>query len=260
MGLKRAIKFLLRLLPRQSRLYIGQDLRWLSRRKEAAPFLGEGRACPCCGLHWREFVPAGSPLRPGELCLRCGGGKRQRLMAHVLRQQLENKPGTKLLHFAPEVSLTRVVRRLPNIEYHSVDLAPDAALHQGDIQDLPFPAQEYDVLVCSHVLEHVPDDAKAMKELRRVLKDSGVAYVMVPQDFERDKTYEDASITDPSARERAFGQDDHVRVYGRDFPDRLRQAGFSVESRRTKDVADPETIRLYDLIDDVIYICRPAPE
>jgi SAM-dependent methyltransferase len=181
-------------------------------------------------------------------------------MAHFLKQQLKDRPRTKLLHFAPEVSLTRVVRRLTNVEYHSIDLAPDAALQQGDIQDLPFNALEFDVLVCSHVLEHVPDDAKAMKELHRVLKRDGVAYVMVPQDFERNQTYEDASITDPKQRERAFGQDDHVRVYGRDFPDRLRQVGFSVESRRTKDIADPATIRLYDLVDDVIYLCRPTPE
>jgi SAM-dependent methyltransferase len=260
MGLKRALKSLLKLLPKQTRLYVGQHLRWMSRKKEAEPYLGEGRVCACCGQHWREFVPAGSPKRPGELCLRCGGGKRQRLMAHFLAEQLRDRPPTKLLHFAPEVSLTRVVRRFPNIEYHSIDLAPDAALQQGDIQDLPLEPRTFDVLVCSHVLEHVPDDAKAMSELRRVLKRDGVAYVMVPQDFDRDATYEDPSITDPKARELAFGQDDHVRIYGRDFPDRLRRAGFSVESRRTKDFADPATIQLYDLVDDVIYICRPTPD
>ncbi len=258
MGLKSALKSLLKVLPKQTRLYFEQDLRWMRQKNQAKPYLGEGRVCACCGMHWREFVPAGKPERPGEMCLRCGGGRRQRLMAHFLTSQLKQRPRTRLLHFAPEVSLTRVITRLPNIEYQSIDIAEDVALTQGDIQNLPFAGNTFDVIVCSHVLEHIPDDAKAMGELRRVLTGDGVAYVMVPQDFERATTYEDPTITDPAGRERAFGQDDHVRMYGRDFVDRLTKAGFNVETRRTKEIADEQAIRLGDLWDDVIYVCRPT--
>jgi SAM-dependent methyltransferase len=260
MGLKTAIKFLLRALPKQDRLYVEQSLRWLRQRGRAKPYFGEGRVCACCGRHWREYVPAGKPVRPGELCLRCGGGRRQRLMAHFLTAELKDRPQTKLLHFAPEVSLTRPIRRLHNVDYMSVDIVEDVALMKADIQNLPFGDAEFDVIVCSHVLEHIPDDARAMGELHRVLRQDGVAYVMVPQDFDRDTTFEDHTITDPIERERAFGQDDHVRMYGRDFTDRLARAGFDVQSRRTHEIADPETVRLGDLRDEVIYVCRPTQE
>jgi SAM-dependent methyltransferase len=179
-------------------------------------------------------------------------------MIHFLTAQLKGRPRTRLLHFAPEVSLTKPIRKLPNIEYMSVDIVKNVALMQADIQHLPFGDHEFDVIICSHVLEHIPDDAKAMSELHRVLTSDGVAYVMVPQDFDSATTYEDDTITDPLEREKAFGQDDHVRLYGRDFTDRLKRAGFNVESRRTHEIADPETIRLGDLRDEVIYICRPA--
>ena len=253
--MKRFLKSILRHLPTHTRLSLVQHVRWLRRRREAKPYLGEGSECACCGLHWREFAPAGDPVRPGELCLRCGAGRRQRLMAVYLTRELGKLPRVRVLHFAPEISLTRPLVALAGVDYMSIDLSPDMALMQGDITDLPLGDDEFDAAICAHVLEHIVDDAKAMSEIIRVMKPGGTAYVMVPQDMELDKTYEDETIVTPEARYRAFHQDDHVRIYGRDFVDRLQAAGFTVRELRTSDIADAATCRRFGLAEDTIFVC-----
>ena len=105
----------------------------------------------------------------------------------------------------------------------------------------------FDVVVCNHVLEHVPEDRKAMRELQRILKPGGWAVLLVPFDQDRAVTYEDWAIVDPDERERAFGQFDHVRVYGRDYVDRLSDAGFEVSVVRYGDELDEQTVALHGL-------------
>ncbi|HXH61221.1 MAG TPA: methyltransferase domain-containing protein [Fimbriimonadaceae bacterium] len=255
--MKPLLRPFLRLLPKQQQLYVRQWARAVRNRGKARQFLGEGRVCACCGAHWKEYMPAGDPVRPGEICLKCGCGKRQRLFTLFWKKRI--KPGKKrVLHFAPEVCLTRVMRADTAVEYMSVDLEPTFALMQADITSLPYSDRTYDVVVCSHVLEHVPDDAMAMRELFRVLRPGGQALVMVPQDFDRGATYENPAAVTPEDRYREFGQDDHVRIYGTDFVGRLQAAGFSVEAVWTKDIATAEEVALGDLRDDVIYVCtRP---
>jgi ubiquinone/menaquinone biosynthesis C-methylase UbiE len=133
-----------------------------------------------------------------------------------------------VLHFAPERIFEAWLGSQPNLDYVSTDLERARAMVKADITDLPFPDDSFDVILCSHVLEHVMDDRKAMRELYRVLRSGGWALVLVPIDFTRAETFEDPSVFAPADRERLFGQADHVRIYGRDFMARLEEAGFTV--------------------------------
>lgn len=132
--------------------------------------------------------------------------------------------GKRLLHVAPETCLSSELQRI--YEYISVDLDGSRALVQMDITGLTFPDEYFDAIICNHVLEHIPDDNAALSELYRVLKPGGWASIQVP--LEGDATREDLSVSDPMERERRYGQQDHVRSYGRDFVRRLETAGFSV--------------------------------
>jgi ubiquinone/menaquinone biosynthesis C-methylase UbiE len=123
-----------------------------------------------------------------------------------------------------------------------------------DIMNIQYEDESFDIIYCSHVLEHVPDDCKAIREFFRILKKTGWAILNVP--IIRDKTYEDHSITDPAEREKVFGQSDHVRAYGYDYIDRLREAGFSVHVTSAKDFLNDYDIKRMGLIsDDSIYFC-----
>ncbi|MBT8269766.1 MAG: methyltransferase domain-containing protein, partial [Bacteroidia bacterium] len=129
----------------------------------------------------------------------------------------------------------------------TTDLNSPIADIKADICDLPFDDDSYDFIICNHVLEHIPDDRKAMSELLRILKPGGRAILQIPQDMEREETYEDPSITDPKEREKHFGQYDHVRVYGRDYFDRLRSVGFKVEEVDYTSALSDEEIDRYRL-------------
>jgi SAM-dependent methyltransferase len=145
-----------------------------------------------------------------------------------------------VLHIAPEPAIAARLRKRPNLTYVSADIEDKRSpMELMDITALPRADETFDVVICSHVLEHVDADATAMRELLRVLRPGGVAYVQVPIDHRRAETYEDPSITRPEDRAREFEQDDHVRVYGRDFADRLRNAGFEVTRRAYYEEVDP---------------------
>jgi SAM-dependent methyltransferase len=134
-----------------------------------------------------------------------------------------------LLHIAPETFLGRTLRALPNIDYLSGDLESPAAMVKMDITDIQYPDASFDVILCNHVLEHVPADRQAMRELYRVLKPGGWAILQVPIDESRAETLEDPTIVTPEARQQYYGQYDHVRLYGRDYAERLSEVGFRVE-------------------------------
>jgi SAM-dependent methyltransferase len=131
-----------------------------------------------------------------------------------------------LLHVAPEPALGRLLSGRSNIDYLSGDLGSPFAMVKMDITNIPYPDGHFDAIYCSHVLEHVPNDQQAMGEFFRVLKPNGWAILQVP--IEGEHTFEDWSVQTPEGRERAFGQSDHVRIYGRDYRDRLAKAGFTV--------------------------------
>lgn len=187
----------------------------------------------------------GGAKSPSERCPRCGARERNRHLWLYLenRTNLFSEP-LRVLHFAPERILEKKLERQRNLEYVSIDLSRRRAMVHADITAIPFPESSFDVILCSHVLEHVTDDRKAMRELFRVMKASGWAIVLVPVDSRREETFEDPSVVAPEDRERLFGQSDHVRAYGRDFPSRLEEAGFRVrvEDYR-RELGRPRAIR-----------------
>lgn len=215
-----------------------------ARRKEL--FSGERRYCLLCQSSLRDFFAFGVNgrlgLRPNAWCPVCGSLERQRLIWMFLQQEtdlFDPYPKT-LLHVAPERVLEAKLKRVPTLAYLTADLDDPRAMVKMDITEIPFPDNSFDVILCSHVLEHVPDDRRAMRELNRVLEPDGWAVLLVPLTAE--KTFEDPSITAPEERERLFDQRDHVRRYGPDFADRLREAGFRVRVYRPSDLADAQDI------------------
>ncbi len=223
----------------------------------ALRYHGRAVECPLCRGTFRRFLPAGQPPRPHALCPRCGTLERHRLVWRYLaeRTRLLSTP-LRLLHVAPEPALERALRRVPRLEYISADFASPDVDVRLDLTKLPFADGTIDAILCSHVLEHIPDDRAAMRELRRVLAPDGWAILVVPIDESRETTYEDPSIVEPEERERAFGQADHVRWYGRDYLDRLREAGFAVEAEDFGQTMPQRERDRFGIAPDVLPICR----
>lgn len=140
----------------------------------------------------------------------------------------------EVLHFAPEPCLEPLLRDELGKGYHTADIARADVDVQLDVTRLALPSQSLDVVICSHVLEHVPDDRRAMSEIHRVLSDAGWALVIVPVRVKA--TIEDPSVDTPEQRLRVFGQSDHVRLYGPDIVDRLTAVGLDVETHRPSDM------------------------
>lgn len=222
---------------------------------------GDRVECPCCASSFRSFLPHGPFNRPNVECPSCGSHERHRLLwlyLTVARPDLLAGARTRFLHLAPELPFQRLLRSQPNIEYVSADLASPLAEYSVDIHELPFPDASFDALLCSHVLEHVDDDRRAMRELRRVLRPRGWAIVMVPLHGGMTQTLEDPRNDTPEKRLQAYGQADHLRLYGRDFIDRLREAGFEVEVEDYSATFPPELYGRYVLTPEKLYLCRPA--
>ena len=194
--------------------------------------------CPICKYEG-DFKPFGLKQRPNAKCPKCGSLERHRLYYLFLKDM---GLGFSMLHIAPEKCLESFFRDKMKSVLHA-----DLSTGQ-DIQDLPYQDNQFDFILCSHVLEHVEDDRKAMKELHRVLSLKGMALLQVPID--REITYEDESITSPAMREIHFGQHDHLRAYGYDYQDRLEKAGFEVKPHLA--VYNPE----YNASRETLFICR----
>ena len=173
-----------------------------------------------------------------------------------LRKDAETSSALKVLHFAPEQEFFKRFKKQTNIEYTTTDLLSPLADVKADICNLPFEDNAYDIIFCNHVLEHIPDDTKAMQELFRVLKPGGMGIFQIPQDLSRASTFTDDTIVDQKERAKIFGQYDHVRVYGRDYFDKLRSIGFKViEEDYTHKIA-PELVEKYCLAKgEIIPVC-----
>ena len=152
-----------------------------------------------------------------------------------------------MLHFAPEHHLSKRLRRAAG-HYVSADLDADKADLACDLETLPFADAEWDLIICSHVLEHVAEDRRALSEMRRVLAPGGTALLLVPIDDSRETTYEDSALTTPEERSQAFWQHDHVRLYGTDFAERVADAGFSVEQLSALELLGDDRVARFGLI------------
>jgi SAM-dependent methyltransferase len=163
-----------------------------------------------------------------------------------------------VLYVAPSVPTDRWLARRPRFKPTSTDLAAPGVDHHWDLTDLPVADGTFDLVLCSHVFEHIPDDAKAMSEIARILRPGGALILQVPYSDDMEQTDEDPTVTDPQERERRWGQFDHVRYYGRDIRDRLERAGFDVKMVRVSSVLDPGEMHRLGMWDDVLFECRRA--
>ncbi len=194
--------------------------------------------------------------KPNATCPRCVAGSRHRLIWLYLKSQtnLFSDP-LKVLHFAPEYIFQKKLSSLPSLNYVSADLASPLAKAKIDITNISYEDNEFDVILCSHVLEHVPNDYKAMKELFRVLRPGGWAILQVPIDPNLEKTFENPEIVLPTERQRVYGHHDHVRMYGRDYRDRLERVGFTVKVDEYYKIFDVGTMKKHGLPEQDIYFC-----
>jgi SAM-dependent methyltransferase len=188
------------------------------------------RYCPICG-HDGVMISVGHPPRWDARCAQCGSRERHRLLWLWVTSGGGNRlAGKRILHFAPEKALSRMLRKEPG--YETADVRQRGVTHQVDITRLPMADHTYDVVIANHVLEHIDDDRLAMQELFRILKPGGLALLTVPINPTRQTTYEDPSITDPAGRQAHFNAPDHRRFYGLDFAERLQSVGFVVDTFR----------------------------
>jgi SAM-dependent methyltransferase len=234
--------------------------------KKQKTYKGNEVHCPICDSSYRVFGPYGIKKRENAKCFNCGSLERHRLMFIYLNERFNlfnSKSKIKLLHFAPERIFYELFSTLDSIEYFPCDLFPDNYNYNGktkitkaDITKIPFEDNSFDFIICSHVLEHIPNDHLAMTELYRVLKKNGNSLLQVPIDYSREKTYEDHTIVTPEDRLRIFGHDDHVRIYGKDYKIRLENAGFTVNELDYVSTMNEIDVRKYGLIDsELIYHC-----
>lgn len=227
----------------------------LARQVRRARLRGDAVECPCCGRTWSAFAPAWN--RPDAICPGCGAHERHRGLWLYLRDRL--RPGReplRLLHFAPEYALRGPIEAIEGIDYVTADLDPAGVDVQLDITDMPFGDDSFDAIVCSHVLEHVPDDRSAMAELARVLRPGGWLLVLVPLDPHSERTHEDPEVRTPEDREREFLQRDHVRLYAPDIADRLRGAGLVVRAERLADALSEGAVARHGLLaDETVFHC-----
>lgn len=226
---------------------------------------GDNVYCVCCDGRFITFLPYGLVKRPNAKCPNCGSLERHRLQWHYILNRtnlLNSAQVLRLLHVAPEKVFYNKFVAHPKINYVPCakfgegyrDVYPDKTINV-DITDMNFTDNSFDVIFCSHVLEHVPEDLKAMKEFYRVLKPGGWAILQVPLDKDRLTTYEDFSITDAKKREQAFGQHDHVRIYGMDYTERLMLAGFTVNKISYTDEFTKNEIFQNGFLNEDIFLC-----
>jgi SAM-dependent methyltransferase len=224
-------------------------------------FVGTRHTCPCCGWRVRAFTHGGTSWRIRHLgyCPRCNSKARHRRDWLFLEQKTNLfSDKLSLLCVSPNYCLSRRFKSIPNLRYFGVSdrCRPNICLKMN-LAATPIRSATFDAAVCIHVLEHIDNDRRAMGELFRVLKPGGWALITVPIRLEQ-RTFEDPRITMPEERERAFGERVHVRLYGYDLTDRLREAGFQVHLDLGTGI-DEQTREKYGLRNDenVFYCTKP---
>lgn len=254
-NMKKLFKYLLNIIPRPVLI----RLSYVARPILAFFLKGNQFTDPIDGKSFRSFLPYGygtqrsNVLSPSTLSL-----ERHRLLWLYLKNETDFFIAPKrILHFAPEQAFYKRFRKMAHLDYVTTDLNSPLADVKADICDLPFKDNEFDMILCNHVLEHIPDDTQAMRELYRIMKPGGFGVFQIPLDATRVKTFEDHSITDRKERAKIFGQYDHVRVYGMDYFDKLRNIGFTVEEvDYISKLSEAEVTRFCLAKDEIIPLVR----
>ena len=248
-------KFLLNKLPRPLLIRLSYPF------KLVAPLLYKGNnvTCPVCEKSFSKFLSYGSEVahRENVLCPYDLTLERHRLMWLYLRDHSNflTAPHLKVLHIAPEQCFHSRFKKQKNIDYLTADIESPIADMHFDLHEIPLEDNQFDVVFCNHVMEHVQDAKRCMSELYRVMKPGGWAIMQVPQDFSRETTYEDWSITSPEDREKHFWQKDHVRLFGKDYPQWLESVGFRVVPFDKEKVLGADQVERYRLQkEEVLYI------
>ena len=258
--MKHLIKLILNLIPRPA---LQRMADWIVP-VVGLLYVGKGKECPLCGCQRRKFIPYGY-VKPREnaLCPNCLSLERHRLLWLWLLRESDIGRGAmalpRLLHIAPEVALMRKFRKMYAREkerYVTADLESPLADMHFDVQEIPIEDGAFDCVICNHIMEHVEDDRKALREIYRILRRGGWGVILSPVELEREKTFEDDTITDREERTRIFGQYDHRRIYGRDYTERLQEAGFEVYDIPYKEAFTAAEQQRYALCDDHLYIVR----
>jgi len=229
----------------------------LGKRILSIPYvLGNNRYCPICEKSSRKFGKHGIIPRLDVCCMHCESLERHRLVWMYLQRKTNLFDGfpKKMLHIAPESGLEKLFKIRLGDGYLSGDLNSPIAMIKIDITDINYSDNSFDVIYCSHVLEHVPKDRQAIGEFYRVLKLGGWALILVP--ITAEKTFEDTSVKTPEERLKIFGQKDHVRRYGPDFIQRLKEAGFKVSEIKSTDFLNEEEIKRMKIGTGTIFLCK----
>jgi SAM-dependent methyltransferase len=230
------------------------------RKIRAFAYAGDQYECPYCNGKFSQFLSYGNPksrfqrddvvpgvYRENVLCPACDSLERERLIKLYLERKTDilNRK-TKALHVAPERKLEEFLSSQPHVEYVSMDISNKAML-KADLTSLGIRDSTFDVIICSHVLEHVADDLKAMAELNRIIRPDGWAILQVPIAYSLEKTIEGNDADSPDRREELFGQKNHVRLYGRDYFERLQKSGLSVREISPGEIVGESLISRYGL-------------
>jgi len=252
-ALKKLISFLIRFVPRK---YL-QLLSGVGLQLAQWYLKGKGSYCEICNHEYRHFLPYGRlRARSNALCPNCLSLERHRLIERYLRTQTtfyQNQ--LSVLHIAPEKCFVKHFRKQHALGYITADLESPWADVKMDILKMPFENNFFDVVFCNHVLEHVDDDLQAMREIHRVLKPGGWAILQVPFFAPiPNETFEDIQLTDLREREKIFGQSDHIRRYGLDYPNRIERSGLKVIEEKFAFSLSIEDCRRYGLVPETIFV------
>jgi SAM-dependent methyltransferase len=252
--MKKIYSFLLNYLPRPLLIRLSYPF------KLVAPLLfkGDKVECPVCEKSFNKFLSYGSKVahRENVLCPYDLTLERHRLMWLYLKYHSNfMSDQLNVLHIAPEQCFHGLFKKQTNLNYLTGDLESPIADMHFDLHHIPLEDNRFDVVFCNHVLEHVDDALQCMKELHRVMKPGGWGIMQVPQDITRQETYEDTSITSPEEREKHYWQKDHVRLFGLDYPEWLKKAGFTVKEFKPTENYSKDQISRYRLQEgEVLYI------
>jgi len=251
MRIKRAIT---RILPNGLEVKFRQSFYFL----RGLWYRGSKYQCPCCETQVRRFLSGGVTLRSNAQCPRCGSLERHRLLWLYLKQKTDFfNQQLCVLDVAPSYFMQQKFRHYANLDYLSTGLDDPWVMTHMDLMAIPLPDNHFHCILCYHVLEHITDDRQAMRELFRVLKPNGWAILQSPVDMARETTFEDSRITAPEDRRILFGQDDHLRVYGRDYIERLQEAGFSVTMDTfVRQLSDTSIERWGLMKEELLFICK----